>query len=49
MTKFNILYQGNIMYENLSHEECTEVLQELSEQFFSGDDIDPNLIELKEI
>jgi hypothetical protein len=49
MTKFNVLYKGRKIYKDLTHEECTEVLQELSERFFSGDDIDPKLIELEEI
>lgn len=48
MKKFNVLYKGRKIYTNLSHEECVEVLQDLSESFFSGDDIDPNLIELEE-
>ena len=30
-------------------EECTEVLQDLSESYFSENNIDPNLIELEEI
>jgi hypothetical protein len=47
--RYNILYKGRKIYWNLTHEECTEILQELSEKFFSGDDIDPNLIELEEI
>jgi hypothetical protein len=46
---YNVLYEGRKIYSNLSAEECTEVLQELSESFFSGDDVDPNLIELEEI
>jgi len=49
MKKFNVLYKGRKIYSDLTHEECTEVLQELSEAFFSGDDIDPKLIELEEI
>jgi hypothetical protein len=49
MKKYNVLYKGRRIYTNLSAEECTEVLQDLSERFFSGDDIDPNLIELEEI
>jgi hypothetical protein len=49
MKKFNVLYRGRKIYSNLTHEECAEVLQDLSEKFFSGDDIDPNLIELEEI
>jgi hypothetical protein len=49
MTKYNLLYQGRKIYKDLSIEECTEILQELSESFYAGDDIDPNLIELEEI
>jgi hypothetical protein len=49
MKQYNVLYKGRKIYTNLSAEECTEVLQDLSERFFSGDDIDPNLIELEEI
>jgi hypothetical protein len=49
MKKFNVLYKGRKIYSDLTHEECVEVLQELSEKFFSGDDINPSLIELEEI
>jgi len=50
MTKlYNLLYKGRKIYQDLSHEECAEVLQDLSEKYFSGEDIDPNLIELEEI
>jgi|TARA_B100000073_G_scaffold269450_1_gene229066 NOL1/NOP2/fmu family ribosome biogenesis protein len=49
MARFNILYQGNIIHKDLTHEECAEILSELSEKYFSGDDIDPNLITLEEI
>ena len=48
-TLYNILYNGRKIYMDLSAEECTEVLQELSESFFSGEVIDPTLIELEEI
>ena len=47
--KYNLLYNGRKLYMNLSAEECTEILQELSESYFSEIDIDPNLIELEEI
>ncbi len=47
--KFNVLYQGRKIYMNLSPEECTEVLQDFSERFYSGEDIDPNEIEMEEI
>lgn len=46
---YNVLYQGRKIYMNLTAEECSEILQDFSERFFSGEDIDPNLIELEEI
>jgi hypothetical protein len=46
---YNILYKGRKIYMNLTPEECSEVLQDFSERFFSDEDIDPNLIELEEI
>ena len=49
MSKYNVLYKGRKIYMNLSAEECTEVLQDLSESFFSGELIEPDLIELEEI
>ena len=48
-TRYNILYKGRKIYMNLSAEDCAEVLQDLSESFFSGDTIQPELIELEEI
>ena len=47
--RYNFLYNGRKLYTDLSAEECTEILQELSEDYFSEIDIDPNLIELEEI
>ena len=47
--KYNILYKGRKIYKNLSAEECTEVLQDFSERFYSGEDIDPTEIEMEEI
>ncbi len=47
--KYNLLYNGRKLYMNLSIEECTEILQDLSEDYFSENNIDPNLIELEEI
>ena len=34
MTQYNVLYKGRRIYTNLSAEECTEVLQDLSERFY---------------
>ena len=49
MKQYNVLYKGRKLYTNLSAEECTEVLQELSERFYSEEDFDPSLIEMEEI
>ena len=46
---YNVLYKGRKIYTDLSAEECTEVLQELSESFYSDEEFDLNLIELEEI
>jgi len=46
---YNLLYKGRKIYINLSMEDCTEILQNFSERFYSGEDIDPNLIEMEEI
>jgi hypothetical protein len=46
---YNILYKGRKIYANLTMEDCSEILQDLSESFFSGELIDPELIELEEI
>ncbi len=49
MIKYNLLYKGRKIYLNLTAEECSEILQEFSERYFSGEDIDPNEIEMEEI
>ena len=49
MRTFNVLYKGRKIYTDLSAEECTEVLQDFSERFYSGEDVDPELIEMEEI
>jgi hypothetical protein len=46
---YNILYQGSKIHTNLTPEECCEILQDFSERYFSGEDINPKLIELEEI
>jgi len=48
-TTYNLLYKGRKIYTNLTIEDCGEILQDFSERYFSGEDIDPNLIELEEI
>jgi hypothetical protein len=49
MKKFNVLYNGRKIYKDLSAEECTEVLQELSERFYSDEEFNLSLIEMEEI
>jgi hypothetical protein len=46
---YNLLYKGRKIYMNLSMEDCVEILQELSERYYSDEDIDPKLIEMEEI
>ena len=46
---YNLLYNGRKIYTNLSAEECTEVLQDLSERFYSDEEFDITLIEMEEI
>ena len=46
---YNLLYKGRKIYLNLTAEECSEILQDFAEDYFSGKDIDPNLIEMEEI
>jgi hypothetical protein len=49
MKRFNVLYKGRKIYTDISIEECADILQDFSERFYSGEDIDPTLIELEEI
>ncbi len=46
---YNLLYKGRKIYTNLTTEDCSEILQNFSERFYSGEDIDPNEIEMEEI
>ncbi len=49
MRKYNVLYKGRKIYTNLTMEDCSEILQDFSEWFYSGEDVDINEIELEEI
>ena len=46
---YNILYNGRKIYQNLTAEDCSEILQDFSEKFFLDGSIDPYLIELEEV
>ena len=49
MKQFNVLYKGRKIYSNLTMEDCGEILEDFSERFYLGEDINPNEIELEEI
>jgi hypothetical protein len=46
---YNLLYKGRKIYTGLTIEDCSEILQNFSERFYSGEDIDPNELEMEEI
>jgi len=46
---YNLLYRGRKIYTNLTIEDCSEILENFSERYFSGEDIDPNELEMEEI
>jgi hypothetical protein len=46
---FNILYKGRKIYKDLSYEECVEVLDNLSQEYYQNEEYDVNEIELEEI
>lgn len=42
-----ILYKGRVIHKNLTHEECAEILDEMSDQVYN-DEVDPTEIEVEE-
>jgi hypothetical protein len=46
---YNILYKGRKIYTEITAEDCSDLLQDFSERFYSGEDIDPNDLEMEEI
>jgi len=44
----NILYKGRKIYQDLTYEECLDILQELSEKYYETGEYDSNEIELEE-
>jgi len=49
VSRFNLYYEDQLIHKDLSFEDAAEVLQDLSEKFFSGEGtIQPNKIELRE-
>jgi hypothetical protein len=49
MKKFNLLYKGRKIYTDLSYEDCLDIIDDFSQKYFLGEDIDPNEIVLEEI
>ncbi len=47
--RMNILYKGRRIYQNLSYEEVTEVLDEMASQYYDNGVFDPLEIELEVI
>ena len=48
-TLYNICYNGEVLFQGITLEESTEVLQDLSERYYEGESIDPSLIILEPI
>mgnify|MGYP000438952808 FL=1 len=46
---FNILYKGRKIYQDLSYEQCTEILDELSSKYYTDEEFDIEQLELEEI
>ena len=46
---FNILYKGRKIYQDLSYDECLEILDNLSQEYYQNENYDANEIELEEI
>ena len=44
----NIVYRGRVLYRNLTHEECAEILEELSQKYYEDEEFDVNELELME-
>ena len=49
MKLYNLLYEGRKIYTNLTMEDCSEILEDFSERFYSGEDVNLNELELEEI
>jgi hypothetical protein len=45
---FDILYRGRKLYQNLTHEECAEILDDLAQRYYQDEEFDANELELKE-
>ena len=48
-TLYNLLYKGRKIYTNISTFFCADILQEFSERYFSGENINLNELEMEEL
>ena len=53
MARFNILYDGEVIHSNLSHEQAMEKLQDMSEKYYESSSegkevFDANLIKMED-
>jgi len=44
----NIVYRGRVLYRNLTHEECAEILDDLSQRYYEDEEFNVNELELRE-
>jgi (2Fe-2S) ferredoxin len=44
----DIVYRGRVLYRNLTHEECAEILDDLSQRYYEDEEFDVNELELRE-
>jgi hypothetical protein len=49
MDRIKITYEGRVIYNDLSLEEASEILESIAEDFYDGSDIDPSKIKLEPI
>ena len=47
MSKFNIIYDGEVLHKAVSYEKSTEILDELAEKFYNDGGFNPDLLELE--
>jgi (2Fe-2S) ferredoxin len=45
---FDIVYRGRVLYRNLTHEECAEILDDLSQRYYEDEEFNVNELELRE-
>jgi|SaaInlV_120m_DNA_3_1039746.scaffolds.fasta_scaffold09197_4 hypothetical protein len=46
---FNILYKRRTIHKNLSREQCVEILEEYSSEYYTDEELDINEFEMEEV